>query len=289
MLCFRNLLELEKLDPAEVLLVRHTPVEKDLKRAFPWLVVERPDLFLAYQQIQWPQAEKAMTKASYVVGFVGQEPRTATFGGLYRINGWRTLDEAGYNAFPGNAELKTFGMAGRAAGSGDCLAFDLERLPYFEDWVGRLVISWPAPYQLWCRWAERGQFPVLSIDQESRFIRQMPSWEALVLTWTELQNLPSTWRTTLAQWRGVYFIFDTVAGRGYVGSAYGEENILGRWLAYARTGHGGNKGLRASQPGDLRFSILQRTSPDMDPADIVALESTWKDRLHTRAHGLNHN
>ena len=40
---------------------------------------------------------------------------------------------------------------------------------------------------------------------------------------------------------------------------------------------------------DLRFSILQRTSPDMEAHDVIALEASWKARLHTRETGLNRN
>ena len=61
MLDYRSLLEMEGLDPASTLIVRHNPVEKSLKRVLPWLVSERPDLWLAYQQIQWESIEKAMT------------------------------------------------------------------------------------------------------------------------------------------------------------------------------------------------------------------------------------
>lgn len=102
-------------------------------------------------------------------------------------------------------------------------------------------------------------------------------------------NLPPPWSTILAQWRGVYFVYDTKRQAGYVGSACGAENILGRWLDYARSGHGNKRELRASDPNDLRFSILQRTSPDLDLQEIVALEATWKERLHTREFGLNRN
>ena len=62
MLDFRTLLELAHIDPAEVLVVRHVPVEKSMKRVLPWLVVERPDLFRAYQQIQWTTVEKAIVR-----------------------------------------------------------------------------------------------------------------------------------------------------------------------------------------------------------------------------------
>lgn len=111
----------------------------------------------------------------------------------------------------------------------------------------------------------------------------------IVLTQAELQSLPASWKSALSQWRGIYFIYDASRQAGYVGSAYGSENILGRWRDYARTGHGGNRGLKSSAAGDLRFSILQRTSPDLDTEAIVALEASWKQRLHTRDFGLNRN
>ena len=59
--------------------------------------------------------------------------------------------------------------------------------------------------------------------------------------------------------------------------------------AYARSSHGGNRDLRDSKPEDLRFSILQRTSPDLEPDGIIQLEASWKKRLHTREFGLNRN
>jgi hypothetical protein len=38
MLDFDTLLELAGVDPSEVLIVRHVPVEKSLKRVLPWLL-----------------------------------------------------------------------------------------------------------------------------------------------------------------------------------------------------------------------------------------------------------
>jgi hypothetical protein len=64
--------------------------------------------------------------------------------------------------------------------------------------------------------------------------------------------------------------------------------LLERWLDYAASGHGGNKLLRKRDPKSFRFTILQRVSADMDRDDVIRLEETWKDRLHTRGpHGLN--
>jgi hypothetical protein len=286
---FKSLLNQVDIDPAQTLIVRHVPVEKSLKRVLPWLVVERPELWLAYQQIQWAGLEKAMTKASYVASFIGQEPAGATFAGFYRVGEHRVLDLAGYAAFPGNAELGELGMTGRQPEMGDCLAFELEQLDYWREWTGRLTIEWPLPYQAWWRWAGRGAFPIATIEAESHFVRGMPDWQDIVLTLAELQSLPASWKSALSQWRGVYFIYDTALRSGYVGSACGTENILGRWRDYARSGHGGNHKLRSSRPEDLRFSILQRTSPDLEAAAVVRIEASWKERLHTRSFGLNRN
>jgi hypothetical protein len=188
------------------LVVRHVPVEKPLRNVMPWLVVERPDLFLAYQRIQWQTLEKAMIRGKYVASFVGQEPVTATFAGIFRIGAWEMLDHEGYESFPGNKELMDLGMTGRTPDMPDCRAFELEPLDVYSEWVGRLVITWPKPYQQWWRWAERGSFAVSAITPESRFVRSLPDWKDLILSWAELQALPSSWQSTLAQWRGIYFI-----------------------------------------------------------------------------------
>jgi hypothetical protein len=59
--------------------------------------------------------------------------------------------------------------------------------------------------------------------------------------------------------------------------------------SYARSGHGGNRGLKDTRPEDLRFSILELTSPNFEPADVIQIEVSWKDRLHSKEFGLNRN
>ncbi len=85
----------------------------------------------------------------------------------------------------------------------------------------------------------------------------------------------SIFRTTDAQIRLAAFAFieeQTALHDGIV--PY--RTLLGSSAAYSR-------GWAAS----FAFSILQRVSPEMDPADVIALEGSWKERLHTREHGLN--
>lgn len=289
MLDFKSLLTLGDIDPGDTLIVRHVPVEKQLRQILPWLVVERPELWEAYQRVQWESLEKAMTGKRYVASFIGEQSGTATFAGLYRIGSHEVLDHAGYIDLPGNRELMALGMTGRTPDMPDCLAFDLEPVDLHGAWIGRLTIQWPKPYQQWWRYAERGTFEVLTIEAESRFVPQMPDWQDIVLNWQELQNLPASWQSSLSEWRGIYLIYDTTRRASYVGSAYGADNIHGRWQDYARNGHGGNTDLKNSSPADLRFSILQRTSPDLDPAAIIEIEASWKKRLHSREFGLNRN
>ena len=289
MLDFTTVLASAGVSSARTAMLRHQPREPSLRRVLPWLVVDRPELFMAYQQMQWTSAERLMARAELIAAFVGQEPGRATFAGLSRITGSRKLDFAGYHAFPGNAELMALGMTGMKADEPGPLAFDLEPMEQLRPLLGKLVVEWPKPERAWCRWADKSTFAVSAILEESRFARTMPHWRDLVLTWAELSALPRSWRSALAQWRGVYLIFDAARQRGYVGSAGGVENILGRWQDYAMSGHGGNARLRASQPRDLLFSILQRTSPDMEIPDLVLVEASWKRRLHTREHGLNEN
>jgi hypothetical protein len=117
-----------------------------------------------------------------------------------------------------------------------------------------------------------------------------PRGDELDLSWEDLRVLPTRLEVKLSEWRAIYYIFDASDGKGYVGSAYGGENLLGRWRNYGAVGHGGNRLLRHRDPHNFRFSILQRVSPDMDAADVIRLESSWKERLHARQPwGLNDN
>jgi hypothetical protein len=272
--------------PEDVVVLRHRPKEAEVRRIFPWLIAERPELYHLYQASQAGTAGRAVRRAKVLATFVGLKPRSAVFAGLYRVRGSRPLGPEEFWALPGQTELAAYGLEGHGSDADDHILIDLEPLDTWHPWIGRLVVGWPPPERSWFRRAERNVMPVQAITEESQFADDMPAWESLVLTWDQLKIMPSSWTKRLSQWRGIYFIFDTVREKGYVGSASGAENILGRWMSYAKTGHGGNVRLRASRPTDLRFSILQRTSPDLARSDVEALEIAWKVRLHVREHGL---
>ncbi len=290
-----DLLILRGFDPAGVLVLRHRPRPPALRRALPWLAVEHPDVFNAYQQTQGPRLERTLTRASHVASFIGLDQGYAHFVALYRIGHATPLTRREYAEHQAYQMLRRFGASGYDMDDADprphILHFDLVAEPsFYADWQGKLIVRWPPPERSWWRRGDRNVLPVAAILETSAFVQRMPPWEQLVLSWGDLHALPHTWRATMAQWRAIYYIVDTSDGRGYVGSAAGSENLLGRWLAYASDGHGGNALLRDRMPEHLQFSILQRVSPDMDIADVIRLEHTWKERLRTRApHGLNDN
>lgn len=273
--------------PAEVIVVRHRPREPGFHRALPWLVADRPDLFELYQAIQGDLATRTIRRATYLAAFIGLKPGTATFAGLFKVRGAAPISGVEFLALPGAHELMAYQLQGFAGDSN--MRLDLEPLGIWADWVGRLVIDWTPPERSWIRRAERNRLGVRAITLESEFAKSMPSWDDIVLDWKDLAVLPTRWRHAFAEWRGIYFIFDMARGKGYVGSACGEENILGRWENYSRSGDGGNIRLRDSRPEDLRFSILELVAPATVPKVVQGVEAGWKRRLQTREFGLNAN
>ena len=79
--------------------------------------------------------------------------------------------------------------------------------------------------------------------------------------------------------KGVYLITDVESGKRYVGSAYGEEMLLGRWKNYIASGHGGNKDLKQHDfeyiKKNFRYSILEIYKSTIDDKVIIHREQFW--------------
>ena len=86
---FNDLLP-ENIDPKDVMVFRHCPKERELRKVLAWLVDEKPELFNAYQQTQGTIVEKAMKRrAKFVASFIGHEAAKAVFVGLYKVDGYK--------------------------------------------------------------------------------------------------------------------------------------------------------------------------------------------------------
>jgi hypothetical protein len=292
-----NLLRDKNIDPRNVLVLRHTPHEPELNKVLPWFAVERPNIFNAYQQTQGEKLQKvmkAMVGHGYVASFIGHEPAKAVFIGLYSIGDFKPLNFEQYWKIPEHLELKKYGLQGLTEEKSrlrpSIIWFNLTLTDFYSDWKGKLIINWPPPEISWWRRSHLNQISVCAILEDSVLDAKMPEWNETTFEWRDLHILPERWKSALRQWRGIYYIFDRSDGKGYVGSAYGEENLFGRWLDYAARGHGGNSLLRPRDPQNFQFSILQRVSPDIDARDLFKIENSWKKRLHTRSpQGLNDN
>jgi hypothetical protein len=289
-----DLLAGKGIDPKGVVVLRHRPDEPQLRRVLPWLAAEHHHLFNAFQSTHGPHVQASLAKASYVASFIGHEPGRALFVGLYGVEDSTPMTFEQFWQVPEYIEMRDrFGMVGwreHQDRRSSILFFELVQTDFYSAWRGRLVVGWPGIERNWRRWASGVDFPVLAIHEYSALVTDMPAWREIVFPWEQLKALPVRWQSVLKQWRAVYYIFDESDGKGYVGSAYGAENLHSRWLNYAATGHGGNRLLRGRDHRHLHFSILQRLSPDLDAKDVIQLEGSWKDRLHTRAPlGLNDN
>lgn len=290
-----DLLQKHGIDPQQVIVMRHRPDEPGLRKVLPWMVHEHPAVFNAYQQSHSGPQEEALRKLAgkgWIASFFGLAAKEAVFCGLYRIHGYQELDLKEFWSIPENAILREHGMLGWARkGRKRGLWFDLQLDgTFYAEWIGRLIVKWPPPERAWWRRAERNTLAIDSIATESHFASAMPEWRELVLKWSDLALIPASWKAALREWRGIYLIRDLRDGLAYVGSAYGVENLLGRWQNYAKSGDGGDRLLKGRKPDSFVFSILERLGPDLEPQEVIQIESAWKKRLSSRSPcGLNAN
>lgn len=122
-----------------------------------------------------------------------------------------------------------------------------------------------------------------------------PGYDKVNITWEEMKRVieKDTWKTALQNQKGIYLLTDRSNGKKYVGSAYGEHMILGRWRSYIKSGHGGNVRLKALGFDHIRkyfnYSILDIYKSSTNDQIIIEKENWWKDVLQSRKFGYNEN
>ena len=180
--------------------------------------------------------------------------------------------------------------------------YELTEHEDYKEMNGRMVVTFTKPSRGSYLYAEKwcNRIFLSEIYAEKQSIGEFPGFKAVNLTKAQLdlivQRSPESWRTALSNVAGVYLISDTVTGRFYVGSAYGEGGIWHRWSEYADNGHGGNVELKklladesVKYAENFRFSILEISDLHDSQDNILQRESHWKDILMSRTYGLNAN
>lgn len=181
--------------------------------------------------------------------------------------------------------------------------YEVEQTPDGELFVGRLKLR--SDYRKRLRRVNfenhYESLEVAEVLSEPYSGRRFPGYGNIDVSFAELETHVRSdrpdWKSALSV-NGVYLITDTKTGRRYVGSAYGDEGIWGRWSNYAGSGHGGNKELRMVVGSDLsyprtnfRFTLLEFFPFGTPDQAVIGRESHWKEVLLTRdkRFGLNSN
>ena len=267
------------LDPKRTKLVRHKAQRFDmhlLKRQ-GWL-----NLYQGFQQ------RPVFHGCDTIVSFVGEEGRRSRLLGVYRVEG---RQPAGAVKLPAGCPPIKPTRGG--------YFYTLTPTPGMDDLVDRLVIDWGAGTRSWHQRLTDKE--VLEIGAPGHAQPPFRDYVEFSLTHGELCDLVThadanrDWRSRLEAVGGVYLILASGTGQQYVGSATGDGGIWARWAAYARTGHGGNEALKRllkrnrAYPSGFVYSILQVFPKTFTRAEALAMERRYKDKLGSRAQGLNLN
>lgn len=174
--------------------------------------------------------------------------------------------------------------------------YEHEKIEKYQKYFGRLIVQFHKNNAFVTLNGNRiNDFLIKELLPNSLDNDFFPGYDKVNISWSELKRVieKDTWKTVLQNQKGVYLLTDTSNGKKYVGSAYGENMILGRWISYIKTGHGGNVGLKQLPFEHIqqyfRYTILDIYKSTTDDQIIIERESWWKDVLQSRKFGYNEN
>jgi hypothetical protein len=257
-------------------LVRHQ--DKKYPDLFEWYRTEK-NRFLTYQSLQ---RKPVFSGVDYIVSFIGEGNATLSrFVGVFKVK-----------------NVKQFSKYKSRNGFQNILyEYDLEEVHGFEDLKERVIVKWSNAIS-WHQWI-KNEMEIVEIHPGLHF-KPFNDYFDFILSFAELKEIIeqqySDWKKMLSNTKGVYLINDTETGKLYVGSAYGEEGIWGRWKEYVSTGgHGNNKKLKALFENNKRyghklmFSILMLLPKTVTIEEAIRKEQLFKNKLGTNSFGLNSN
>ncbi len=279
MITLHKILEMYGVNPTTTRVVRHGNKESPILETFQ----ENLPRLEVYQSYQRP---RKFGDANAIAVFAPYYKTTALFLGLWDILGCtenseftkKYLDELIRLSLPENWYA-------------DHARYNLKRNNILDDLSERLVIEWGAST---VSWVQKKDKDVVELKGK-KSIGDFQSFGQVSLAYQDLKTMaqyPDTnliWIKALSSVNGVYLIQDNLSGKLYVGSAYGEQGLFGRWSIYAQNGHGGNLDLQNLDPSNFIFSILEIVPATTTADGVIECENRWKEKLGTRQFGLNKN
>ena len=262
-------------------LVRHQHLPKyDMEE------LKRSGWFELYQQYQ---GRAVFEKTDRLVSFIGAKGRWARFVGVYDI-----LERlpASRGPMPRDCPHPEWKKTSSTF-------YRMRRDPAFADLEDRLFIDWGGSTRAW--YQKLRNKPVMEIVPPGQVLPPFEDYLEFSLTHVELAAIFASpeahreWKARLSAVAGIYLIVAGTSGAQYVGSAYGETGIWGRWRQYAKNGHGGNKLLRKlcetskSYPARFNYSVLQVLPKTFTRAEVLGWEVRYKNKLGRKAVSLNMN
>lgn len=188
-----------------------------------------------------------------------------------------------------------------------------EKLTTYEKYEEKILVDFTNRGQSWFYVNTQiiNSVPVYELLSKSYFEKSInfPGYENLSMSYEELKKHWNnrTWREHLSTVYGVYLITDTKTGKQYVGSAYGDNGIYGRWSVYLSEGYDKSE-LEAGQYPNKRlkeivdkkgieyikkhfqYSILEIFSKnEIGKQKALNREKYWKNVLKSKEFGYNAN
>lgn len=277
MITIQELLFNRNLDKhSKVKLVRHQ--DKRYPDLYDWYRYDKKK-FLIYQS---SQSKPVFSGVDYIVSFIGEGVgNRSRFVGVFKVLGAKTHTKAKSSSGFQNINY----------------TYSLKEVMGFDDLKERVVVKWNNPIS-WHQWI-KNEMEVIEVQPGLHF-KPFNDYFDFILSFAELKEIINQqyvdWKMMLSSTKGIYLIHDSQSGKLYVGSAYGEDGIWGRWKDYVATnGHGNNKELKSlmkiekNYNNNLNFSILMLLPKTVTADEAIRKEQLFKKKLGTNSFGLNKN
>lgn len=231
------------------------------------------DIFMRYQS---EQSKDVFKGVDYIVSFIGEDGQLSRFIGVYKIVGTDPTHIGDAN-----------------------FVYQMQEVVGFEDIQERVIVNWGEAAISWHQWMNNNnQKVIVEIGMPLNHV-QFKNYYNFILDRSQFElifkeEFPE-WKKALSAINCIYLITDKSTGLQYIGSTYGKSGVWGRWEGYFKTIHNNNKKLIEMTAGDLnykdnfQYTILQVLPINVTNKEAIDYETLYKNKLGSRAFGLNCN